>query len=103
MTFLKVMARQIRPVRPAEEKPPIEVPKPNFKGKGNRSAFLVMLSLPLLAVTSAVLYKRVFVGEPKRVQTGEYTPDGGLRMFTEKEKEERDAETWMTRIFGKEK
>ncbi|PRT52560.1 hypothetical protein B9G98_00180 [Wickerhamiella sorbophila] len=97
------MARQIRPVRPVEERPPIEVPKPNFKGKGNRSVFLIMLSIPLVAVTTAVLYKRVLVGQPKRVQTGEYTPDGGLRMFTEDEREDRDSKSWMTRIFGREK
>ena len=96
------MARPIRP--PAPPKPRQEEPKLrlNLKNKQNRSIFLIMLSLPLIAVSSVVLYKRLYLGQPKRMQAGEYTPDGGLRIFTEEEKMEKDKSSWFVKLFGRE-
>lgn len=96
--------RRIRPTASAK-KTPVDVP-PNQQTvpKLNiRSAFLLMVGIPLFLTTSVVLYKRVYQGNEKKVQVGEYTPDGGLRMFNEAEKEERDRKSWLTRIFGTEK
>lgn len=44
----------------------------------------------------------VVLGEEKRRQVGEMTPDGQLRFFNEQELIERERETWFTRIFGTE-
>lgn len=68
--------------------------------QSKRSVFLIMLGLPLVLISSVVLYRRVFEGQGKRIQQGEYTPDGGLRLFTEEEKKEVDKKSWLTRIFG---
>lgn len=68
-----------------------------------RSTFLLLVGIPLFITTSVVLYKRVYEGHEKKVQLGEYTPDGGLRIFNEAEKVERDKKSWLTRIFGAEK
>ena len=99
--------KPIRPIRPvkvsaASQPPHKKVLPPRVSANSKRSAFLIMLGLPLFLVSSIVLYRRVIEGQEKRVQVGEYTPDGGLRMFTPQEKEKRDESTWFTWIFGKE-
>lgn len=85
------------------KKPVVKPPKPAVKvsAQSKRSVFLITLGLPLFLVSSVVLYRRVIEGQEKKVQVGEYTPDGGLRMFSPEEKEKRDANTWLTWIFGK--
>lgn len=62
-----------------------------------------MLGFPLFLVSSVVLYRRVVEGHDKKVQLGEYTPDGGLRVFTPEEKEKKDESRWLTWIFGKDR
>lgn len=42
------------------------------------------------------------LGEEKRRQVGEMTPDGQLRIFTDQEMVERERESWFTSIFGTE-
>lgn len=42
------------------------------------------------------------MGQEKRRQVGEMTPDGQLRMFNEEEIIEREKESYFTRIFGSE-
>lgn len=61
----------------------------------------MLVGLPLFVISSVVLYRRVIEGERKRVQVGEYTPDGGLRVFDDAEQADRDRSRWMTRIFGR--
>lgn len=98
------MAKPIRPIRPtAVRQEPKAAPKTPRKPPMNKnSVFLIMLALPLFTVSTYVLYKRVILGQPKRVQQGEYTPDGGLRIFDAEEKKERNSNTWTTWFFGKE-
>lgn len=78
-----------------------QIGKPSQQSQ--RSVLLIMLGLPLFVVSSVVLYRRVFEGHDKRVQLGEYTPDGGLRVFSPEEKERKDESRWLTWIFGKDR
>lgn len=102
MPQLKKGSRPIRPSPSAKVDldPKIGVKPAPVSAQSKRSAFLIMLGLPLLLVSSVILYRRVFEGQGKRVQQGEYTPDGVLRLFTEEEKREVDRKSWLTRIFG---
>lgn len=57
----------------------------------------------MMVFSSVALYRREFLGQEKRKQLGEFTPDGGLRMFDEKEIAERERQSFFTRIFGSER
>jgi hypothetical protein len=67
---------------------------------GQCSAKLIVFGLTVMAFSSVPLYKRVIKGEEKKKQIGELTPDGGLRMFDEKEIEKRERESYFTQVFG---
>lgn len=95
--------RPVRPVKPVSSNPPPKKTVGKVSAQSQRSVFLIMLGLPLFLITSVVLYRRVFEGQDKRIQLGEYTPDGGLRVFSQEEKEKKDSNSWLTRIFGKDK
>lgn len=63
----------------------------------------MVFGVTLMVFSSVPLYKRVIKGEDKKKQMGELTPDGGLRMFDEKEIEQRERQSYFTRIFGSDK
>lgn len=49
-----------------------------------------------------MLYKRVYLGEDKKVQLAEYREDGTVRWFTPEEIEKTDKSRWTTWLFGSE-
>ncbi|KAK9454877.1 hypothetical protein V1511DRAFT_511525 [Dipodascopsis uninucleata] len=51
---------------------------------------LIIMSLPLLAVTSVLLYKRVYLGETQRHQEGFITSDGIPILYKDLTEEESE-------------
>lgn len=94
----------IRP--PAPPKGPLNNGKPRVNAPKKAppisplSVKLFFIAIPILVVSSAVLYKRIVLGEEKRSQKGEFTPDGGLHMFSEAEVSRKEQEKLSTKIFG---
>lgn len=70
--------------------------------KKQQSIKLILIGIPIMVVSSYMLYKRLVLGEEKRRQVGEMTPDGQLRFFNQQELIEKERETWFTTIFGTE-
>ncbi|CAN6657700.1 hypothetical protein TRVA0_030S00518 [Trichomonascus vanleenenianus] len=61
---------------------------------------LLIAGVTMMGFSSFALYKRVILGEEKRKQLGEITPDGELRMFDDKEIAQRERDSWFTKVFG---
>ncbi|KAB8282830.1 hypothetical protein B0I72DRAFT_139899 [Yarrowia lipolytica] len=62
---------------------------------------MILLSLPFVVLSSVILYKRLYMGEDKRVQIGEQTEEG-IRWFTPEEIKKKDEEKIFTKVFGNE-
>lgn len=84
----------------------IETGRPNWK-KAPKSVrnryygiYMVLLSIPVILVPSIELYRRLEGNSTKRVQEGELEGTE-VRKFGEKEKWEREQNSFMYKLFGK--
>ncbi|KAI3402970.1 hypothetical protein KGF56_004223 [Candida oxycetoniae] len=66
-----------------------------------RGIFLVLLSIPIIAVTSFVMYQRLEGKSTKKIQQGELLENGTKRDFDEAEKYKVEKESFMYKIFGR--
>lgn len=81
--------------RPNWKKAPPQI-KQRYKG-----IYLVLLSIPVLGVTSFEMYRRLEGRSAKRIQQGERLPNGMNRDFDEEEKIKVEQNSLMYRIFGR--
>ncbi|KAI5949753.1 hypothetical protein KGF57_004576 [Candida theae] len=81
--------------RPNWEKAPPQL-KQRYKG-----IFLVLLSVPIIFITSFEMYQRLEGQSTKKIQQGEKLPTGENRDFDEMEKYKVEKESVMYKLFGK--
>lgn len=81
--------------RPNWQKAPPQI-KQRYKG-----IYLILLSLPVLGVTSFEMYRRLEGKSTKKIQQGERLPHGGNRDFDEQEKINVEQNSLMYKIFGR--
>lgn len=81
--------------RPNWKKAPPQI-KQRYKG-----IYLVLLSIPVLGVTSFEMYRRLEGRSAKKIQQGERLPNGMNRDFDEEEKIKVEQNSLMYRIFGR--
>ena len=81
--------------RPNWEKAPPQL-KQRYKG-----IFLVLLSVPIIFITSFEMYQRLEGQSTKKIQQGEKLPNGVNRDFDEVEKYKVEKESVMYKLFGK--
>ena len=84
----------------------VETGRPNWK-KAPKSVrnryygiYMVLLSIPVILVPSIELYRRLEGNSTKKVQEGELQGKE-VRKFGEKEKWERERNSFMYKVFGK--
>ncbi|KAL6450910.1 hypothetical protein SBY92_001158 [Candida maltosa Xu316] len=66
-----------------------------------RGIFLVLLSIPIIGMSSFEIIRRLEGKSTKRVRQGERLPDGTNRNYSEEEKIKVEQESVMYKIFGK--
>ncbi|CCG23015.1 hypothetical protein CORT_0D01670 [Candida orthopsilosis Co 90-125] len=81
--------------RPNWDKAPPQL-KQRYKG-----IFLVLLSVPVIFITSFEMYQRLEGQSTKKIQQGEKLPNGGNRDFDEIEKYKVEKESVMYKLFGR--
>ncbi|KAI5970873.1 hypothetical protein CANMA_000033 [Candida margitis] len=81
--------------RPNWDKAPPQL-KQRYKG-----IFLVLLSVPIILITSFEMYQRLEGQSTKKIQQGEKLPNGVNRDFEESEKYKVEKESFMYKLFGK--
>lgn len=81
--------------RPNWEKAPPQL-KQRYKG-----IFLVLLSVPIIFITSFEMYQRLEGQSTKKIQQGEKLPNGVNRDFDEAEKYKVEKDSVMYKLFGR--
>ncbi|RCK63840.1 hypothetical protein Cantr_10772 [Candida viswanathii] len=65
-----------------------------------RGLHLILLSIPVLLITSVEMYRRLEGKATKKVQQGELLPNGTSRDFNEAEKRKVEESSWASKLFG---
>lgn len=63
--------------------------------------YMILFSIPMLLIPSYEIYRRLEGKSTKKVQTGEILEDREIRKFDENEKWQREKDSLMFKIFGK--